>query len=70
MMLGRYLARALAGEQNTDEARSWLEKALAQGLTDAQGDLAALPAAKNAPPAVPVPEAPAPRAAAGRRGAS
>jgi len=45
MMLGRYLARGLAGQQNFEEARVGLERAQAQGLNDVQGDLAALPAA-------------------------
>jgi TPR repeat protein len=43
MMLGRYLARGLGGERNPEEARVWLEKAKAQGLRDAEVDLAALP---------------------------
>ena len=43
MMLGRYLARNLAGEQNIVEARRWSERAVAQGLQDAKADLAALP---------------------------
>jgi len=43
MMLGRYLARGLAGEQDFERARVWLERALAQGLQDVRGDLAALP---------------------------
>jgi TPR repeat protein len=51
MMLGRYLARNLGGEQNIPEARRWLERAIAQGLQEAKADLAALPplpAADNA----------------------
>ena len=48
MMLGRYLARGLAGERDPDRARVWLERALAQGLQEARNDLAALP-----PPAEP-----------------
>jgi len=43
MMLGRYLVRGLAGERDFDRARMWLERAIAQGLQDARGDLAALP---------------------------
>ena len=43
MMLGRYLARGLGGERNLEEARVWLEKAKAQGLRDAEVDLASLP---------------------------
>ena len=43
MMLGRYLARGLAGERDFDRARVWLERALAQGLQEARNDLAALP---------------------------
>ncbi len=47
MMLGRYLARGLAGERDPDQARQWLERAVAQGLAEARADLAALP-----PPAI------------------
>ena len=43
MMLGRYLARGLAGERDPERARVWSERALAQGLQEARGDLAALP---------------------------
>jgi TPR repeat protein len=43
MMLGRYLARGIAGVKDPVEARPWLERALAQGLTEVQADLAALP---------------------------
>jgi TPR repeat protein len=63
MMLGRYLARALAGERNSDEARVWLERALAQGLTDAESDLASLPPAAAAP-AVAAPASSGPPASA------
>jgi uncharacterized protein len=49
MMLGRYLARGLAGERDPDRARMWLERSLAQGLQEARTDLAALP-----PPPEPV----------------
>ena len=58
MMLGRYLARGLAGETNLEEARGWLERAAAQGLEEAQRDLAALRA--QPPPGWP------PHAGAGR----
>jgi hypothetical protein len=51
MMLGRYLARGLVGAPDLDEARVWMERALAQGLTEVRGDLAALPTAKAAAPA-------------------
>jgi TPR repeat protein len=54
MMLGRYLARGLAGTQDFTEARMWLQRAVAQGLHEAQADLDALPAAQKAtapPPA-------------------
>ena len=51
MMLGRYLARGLAGKADPAEARIWLERAAAQGLDEARGDLAALPA--PAPAAAP-----------------
>jgi TPR repeat protein len=43
MMLGRYLARGLAGERDVDRARMWLERAMAQGVQEARGDFAALP---------------------------
>ena len=39
MMLGRYLARGLAGERDPDRARVWLERALAQGLQEARTTL-------------------------------
>jgi hypothetical protein len=45
-MLGRYLAEGAAGESNPAEARSWFEQAAAQGIEEAQADLAAL----HAPP--------------------
>jgi hypothetical protein len=44
MMLGRYLARGLAGERDLDRARTWTERAIAQGLQEARADLSALPA--------------------------
>ena len=44
MMLGRYLARGLAGEHATRWRRGiWLERAVAQGLAEASADLAGLP---------------------------
>ena len=43
LMLGRYLADGIAGEPNPAEARSWFEQAAAQGIEEAQADLAALP---------------------------
>ena len=48
LMLGRYLASGVAGESNRAEAREWLERAIAQGVADAQDDLADLSPA--APP--------------------
>jgi TPR repeat protein len=51
MMLGRYLARGLAGERDPDRARVWLERAVAQGLQEARNDLAALPPAASEEPA-------------------
>jgi len=45
LMLGRYLARGVAGESNPAEARLWLERAMAQGVLDAQSDLAEFRAA-------------------------
>jgi hypothetical protein len=44
LMLGRYLAEGAAGEPNPSEARLWFEQAAAQGIEEAQADLAALPA--------------------------
>jgi TPR repeat protein len=43
MMPSRYLARSLAGERDPERARYWLERALAQGQTEAAEDLTALP---------------------------
>jgi len=40
LMLARYLARGVAGERNPVEARLWLERAIAQGIPDAENDLA------------------------------
>jgi TPR repeat protein len=40
-MLGRYLAQGLAGVCDPEEARAWFAKAAAQGITDAEYDLAA-----------------------------
>ena len=42
LMLGRYLASGAAGERNPLEARLWLERAVAQGISDAEPDLAEL----------------------------
>ena len=42
MVLGSYLARSLAGERGPERARYWLERALAQGQTEAAEDLTAL----------------------------
>jgi len=42
LMLGRYLGSGVAGESNPVEAREWLERAVAQGVADAQHDLAEL----------------------------
>jgi hypothetical protein len=50
MMLGRYLARGLAGERNPERARHWLERAVSQGLQDARADLAGLPAPATGAP--------------------
>jgi len=44
LMLGRYLARGVAGERNPAEARLWLERALAQGIPEAEADLVELTA--------------------------
>jgi uncharacterized protein len=43
MMLGRYLVSGAAGALNPVEGRLWLERAVAQGITDAEPDLAAPP---------------------------
>jgi uncharacterized protein len=43
LMLGRYLAEGVAGEPDPAAARAWFEQAAAQGIEDAQADLAALP---------------------------
>jgi uncharacterized protein len=42
MMLGRYLVGGVTGEPTPDEGRVWLERAVAQGITEAQLDLSAL----------------------------
>ena len=42
LMLGRYLAEGAAGDPDPSEARSWFEQAAAQGIEEAQSDLAAL----------------------------
>jgi TPR repeat protein len=65
MMLGRYLYRGLTGERDIEQARSWLEKALAQGVQEVKADLAELP-----PPPVPPEPAPEPAFAQGRRRAN
>jgi TPR repeat protein len=41
-MLGRYLVVGVAGEPNPGEGRQWLQRAAAQGIADAETDLAAL----------------------------
>jgi uncharacterized protein len=42
MMLGRYLARGVTDKPNPREARLWLERAVAQGITEGEQDLASL----------------------------
>ena len=42
LMLGRYLAEGAAGEPDPAEARRWFEQVAAQGIEEAQADLAAL----------------------------
>jgi TPR repeat protein len=42
LMLGRYLAEGAADELNPSAARSWFEQTAAQGIEEAQVDLAAL----------------------------
>jgi TPR repeat protein len=39
-MLGRYLASGAAGEPDRVEARTWLERAAAQGIPEAETALA------------------------------
>ena len=46
MMLGRYLINGSAGDLNHQEAQLWLERAVAQGIVDAEADLAALASRK------------------------
>jgi TPR repeat protein len=46
MMLGRYLAGGVAGDPDDQEARLWLERAVAQGIAEAEPDLAALASRK------------------------
>jgi uncharacterized protein len=41
-MLGRYLASGAAGEPNPKEAYRWLEQAVAQGVPEAESDMAQL----------------------------
>jgi uncharacterized protein len=45
LMLGRYLAAGANGEPQPEEARDWFARALAQGIIEAEDDLAALPPA-------------------------
>jgi TPR repeat protein len=40
LMLARYLASGAAGEKRPAEARTWLERAVAQGVPEAESDLA------------------------------
>jgi TPR repeat protein len=47
MMLGRYLMNGAAGDPNSVEGRMWLERAVAQGVADAEHDLAAAPATRT-----------------------
>ena len=42
LMLGRYLDAGAAGELDPAEARTWLERAAAQGIAEAEQDLATL----------------------------
>jgi TPR repeat protein len=42
LMLGRYLAQGAVGEPDCTQARIWLERALAQGVAEAEGELARL----------------------------
>jgi TPR repeat protein len=49
MMLGRYLLNGLAGDLNPAEGRMWLERAVAQGIADAEHDLNTAPVMTGAP---------------------
>ena len=51
LMLGRYLARGLAGQTDVAQARVLLEHALKAGVAEAEKDLAALstPVAQSGP---------------------
>jgi TPR repeat protein len=42
LMLGRYLARGVAGQTDLAEARLWLQRARAQGIDQADAELARL----------------------------
>jgi TPR repeat protein len=42
LMLDGYLAKGAPGERNPLEARIWLERALRQGVAEAEADLAQL----------------------------
>ena len=42
LMLGRYLRRGAAGQQNLREARHWFESAIEQGIVEAEAELAEL----------------------------
>jgi hypothetical protein len=43
-MLGRFLLHGDAGDLNPVEGRMWLERAVAQGITEAEHDPALAPA--------------------------
>jgi len=47
-MLARYLIGGVAGEKNPVEGREWLERAAAQGIAEAESDLAELVASHSA----------------------
>jgi hypothetical protein len=49
-VLGRYLARGLAGDHDADSARLWLGRATAQGQADARLELACLGPAPRVEP--------------------
>ena len=48
MMLGRYLSSGAAGDQDDEDARVWPERAVAEGIAEAEPDLAALRAPARA----------------------
>jgi uncharacterized protein len=50
LMLARYLVSGVAGEKRPAEARTWLERAVAQGVPEAEADLAEMGSLADQPP--------------------